>query len=238
MDLTDPKIFEGNLIDKECRKYIIDAYKDCKVFDFDEYKFNNQSAFKKTLDIIKNNDNVLLFQPTFIYKDIAIAKPDALVRLHGEYILIETKGTTNTKLSHLVDVQYQVNIVDDVLDKFNTCIDQCKLCIVRYEKLNKGRISFLLTEYCNYQKSGAPSTKKYESEYNDKFSNEYIKLKQSYKDGSICGNNIIDYVHGKIAKFKRYEDLGGKNFDKIINELKNAELFDKPSLKPCREYKG
>jgi hypothetical protein len=238
VDKSNPKVYEGNLIDRACRKYIASVYEKCKVIDFYDYKYSNKQAFEKTLEIIKHQDNVLLFQPTFIYKDIAIAKPDALVKLEGKYILIETKGTSTTKLSHLVDIQYQVNVIDEVLNKFDENIDNCKLCIVAYEKRNKGEITFLLTEYCNYQKSGKTLSENEKKIYSDKFADKTISIKEAYKTGTHFENRIIDFVHGKIDKFVKYSQLTGENFDRILSELKNATPCEKPRLIPCEQYKS
>jgi hypothetical protein len=234
IDQTDPKIFEGNLIDKECRKYIALQYRDCKVIDFDNEHINNKQSFEKTLDIIRHHNNVILFQPTFIYKDKAIAKPDAFIKKNGKYILIETKGTSTTKLSHLVDIQYQVNIIDEVLNQFDESISECKLCIVAYEKKNKNELSFLLTDYCNYQKTGASVKANDEN----RFSNAFIKIKQSRKDGTKNDKRIIDCIRGQIQRFSKYNDLVDDNFNKIIDELRVAQISYTPSLKPCSQYKG
>jgi hypothetical protein len=111
MDNTDAKIIEGNKIDKLSQEFIKEKFSDCEVIDLTDIR-NNDANASKTLEILKTKDNVILFQCTFIYKEMAIAKPDGFVKYQGKYYLYETKGTSSEKMSHLVDVIYQANVVN------------------------------------------------------------------------------------------------------------------------------
>jgi hypothetical protein len=147
LDPLDPKIFEGNLIDKKSQSFIANQYKECPVFDLSEIKENDKSA-EKTIEILRHNDNVVLFQPAFIYKNKAIAKLDALVKSNNNYTLIEVKGTSRSKKMHLLDVYYQTQVANYVLkNEFNNLISDVKLCLVSYETLPKNEISFTFTDY-------------------------------------------------------------------------------------------
>jgi hypothetical protein len=108
--ITDPKIIEGNKIDLESQKYIKSQYPNCELIVLEH--MNNDDLTNKTLEILKEKDNVILCQSAFIYKGIAIAKPDGLVKVNGKYILIETKGTTTSKFQHLIDITFQEKVVN------------------------------------------------------------------------------------------------------------------------------
>jgi hypothetical protein len=130
-----------------------------KIYDFDKFALLNSEAFNKTLEYLKSDDNFILFQPAFIYKNKAIAKPDAFIKLNGKYILVETKGTTNTKLSHLIDVTYQHIVINECLLQINANISQYFLCIIDYKIANKNELGFTLSEFASIAKGGYGSTK-------------------------------------------------------------------------------
>jgi hypothetical protein len=155
MDKNDPKIYEGNLIDQESKKFIKAQFSMCrKIFDFDKMNLSNDDAFNKTKELLSNDDNFILFQPTFIYKNKAIAKPDAFIKHNGKYILVETKGTTTVKCSHLIDLTYQHIVINECLKQINTTISQYYLCLIDYRLGEKNELGFCLSEFASIVKGG------------------------------------------------------------------------------------
>ena len=103
LDNSDPKVFEGNIIDQKSKTYIKQYFSDYfkrnninefDVIDFSAFKLNNNQQFTKTLQYLETHKYAIIFQPTFIAKNKAIAKPDALINVDGKLFLVETKGTT------------------------------------------------------------------------------------------------------------------------------------------------
>jgi hypothetical protein len=153
----DPKVIEGNKIDKLSRTFIRDTYKGIyNVVDFDDFSLSNESSAAKTLEIMKTNDHdFIMFQPCFIYKNKAITKPDAFIRKDNKYILIETKGTTSAKMIHLVDIIFQSHVISEVLkSEMDAIISDYKLCLVAYEKAKRNEVTFILTDHVPVTKSG------------------------------------------------------------------------------------
>jgi hypothetical protein len=145
LDKTDPKVIEGNMIDEQSKKFISDLYPDCEAIDLNA-KADSLALANMTIKLLQEKENVIIFQPTFIYKDVAIAKPDAFIKRNNEFILIETKGTTSSKSVHIVDITYQAHVCNETIVKyFDKKIDEYYLCIVDYALRNKGEIGFKLT---------------------------------------------------------------------------------------------
>ena len=122
-----------------------------------------------------------MFQPTFIAKNKAIAKPDALIQNNGKLIIIETKGTTNPKINHLVDVYYQNQVLSESLKGENYYIDDYYLCLIKYELSKLRELSFVLTRNCSTSKSGfdTQGVKKLDLSFEEK-----IKVKAAIKEGT------------------------------------------------------
>lgn len=64
----------------------------------------------------QDQDDFIMFQPTFIYEFnynnqllALITKCDSLIRFDHQLILIETKGTSSTKRVHFLDL-FTINI--------------------------------------------------------------------------------------------------------------------------------
>ena len=155
-----------------------------------------------------------MFQPTFIARNKAIAKPDALINDGGKLILVETKGTTNPKFNHLVDIYYQNQIINEALKEKDFYIDEYYLCIVKYELLNLKQISFVLTKNCSLSKSGF-ATPKEAQEYIHKLS-----LKESTKIKSLIREAISDFSPNDTT----IKSLLQKN---IVFSLKKMKLSGK-----------
>lgn len=260
LDKNDPKVFEGNLIDQESKSCIkkhftkyfkqndIDKF---EIIDFSELKLNNNEQFAKTIEFLKSNKYAIMFQPTFIARNKAIAKPDALINCNGKLILVETKGTTNPKFNHLVDIYYQDQIINVSLKDLDFYIDDYYLCIVKYELLGLKKISFVLTRNCSINKSGF-STELPESirqsslivQTKYKANIREAQDKSSPKDTSIKSllNNTPNLSDRSMNIYEKKYEIFFKDDDqfwKIIDELFNYQIDDSiPSLIPCDMYKS
>jgi hypothetical protein len=121
-----------------------------------------------------------MFQPTFIAKNKAIAKPDALILNNGKLIIIEIKGTTNPKINHLVDIYYQNQVLSEALKNKDYYIDDYYLCLIKYELAKLKELSFVLTRNCSSSKSGFGTQKINELSLTFK---EKIKAKAEIREG-------------------------------------------------------
>ena len=260
LDKNDPKVFEGNIIDQESKTYIkqyfINYFKQnnidkFEIIDFSELRLNNNEHFKKTIDFLKSNKYAIMFQPTFIARNKAIAKPDALINDDGKLILVETKGTTNPKFYHLFDIYYQDKIVNESLKDLDFYIDDYYLCIVKYELLSLKKISFVLTRNCSIAKSGfstemPDSIRQSSLSAQTKFKANIREAQSEFspKDTSIKSllNNSPDLLKKSVRSYKEKYEIFFKddeNFWKIIDELYDYQIDDSiPSLIPCDKYKS
>jgi hypothetical protein len=249
LDQEDPKIFEGNIIDKKSKEFMISNYDDCEVYDFDEhpeYLFDVDKAAKKTIELLTTKENIIMFQPTFIYKDKAMARPDGFVKHGNVFTLLETKGTTTVKAVHLVDMTYQAIVVNETIQKlFKKQIDIFKLCIVDYTKAKKGDVPLKFTEYAALQKGGFTNGKLdtgVKKGNIQKYSDEFIDLKSQSKDASIGNAPFSDYIYDKINNssktktadnLKEYQEMNNiDNFDEIIDELYLTPINLNPTFEP------
>ncbi len=261
LDENDPKVFEGNIIDQKSKlyieKYFVDYFnqKDINnidIIDFSKLKLNNEQQFAKTMEYLQSHNYAIMFQPTFIARNKAIAKPDALINDGGKLILVETKGTTNPKFNHLVDIYYQNQIINEALKEKDFYIDEYYLCIVKYELLNLKQISFVLTKNCSLSKSGF-ATPKEAQEYIHKLS-----LKESTKIKSLIREAISDFspndttiksllqnkaelsskrAQGTFEKKYSFFFEKDETFWKIIDELYDYQIDNSlPSLIPNDKY--
>jgi hypothetical protein len=246
LDKTDPKVYEGNLIDQQSKQFMIEYYHDCEVYDFDkhdEYKFDTEASAKKTLDLLKTKNNVIMFQPTFIYKNKAIARPDAFIKRGNMFILIETKGTTSVKIIHLIDMTYQAIVVNETIQKlFNKKIDQFILCIVDYRLGEKNEIGFKFSPYAVLTKSASSSKTKTKELI--KFSDEYIEARANSKDGSDRSVLAADLIYNcatlnekQRKSTEKYYDMNNiENFDSIIDELYETPMNLHPTFEPSPKF--
>ncbi len=254
MDENDPKIIEGQILDELAKKHIIEEYELCEVIDFDckEYK---QKALDElceiTISILRDKNNVILFQPTFIAKNKAIAKPDAIVIFNSKTYLIETKGSAKVKASHIIDLIYQDKVVNDCLRQNDLCeIDDFYMCIVATERAKKGEVTFILTNNICFNKSGSQSgISQLKKMGIDKFDPEYLAYKQqicianspfdenptfTYNDFRYKLNDLINQIiPEKLEKF--YNVYDDRNFwdtiDIIIGHQPTSDLNFEPEEK-------
>ncbi|MBQ6970674.1 hypothetical protein IJQ19_03800 [bacterium] len=99
-DKDEAIIKEGQIIDKLARQYIKSIYPKNLVVNFDDPKYkslSNEQITKETLKLLKNKENVLIFQACFIATRKAIAKPDAILKQGNKLTLIEVKSTCKYK---------------------------------------------------------------------------------------------------------------------------------------------
>lgn len=260
LDLTNPKVCEGQIIDQKSREFIKRQFPKCKSIDLSEQKLTNEQTFARTLELIKENDNIVLFQSVFIYTDKkdntqkAIAKPDAIVKVDNKLILIETKGTTSTKLYHLMDIYYQKNIINESLKILENepQINEYKLCIVKYEKCAVHEVSFVLVDRCNFNKGPKnPSDNQLKEAITEReveelkqYTKEIIDEEYDYSIDSLLNKGESISLSSRaykpyVKKFNEYFSDENK-FWKIIDELFEYKPIDPERLtfEPCKQYKS
>lgn len=229
IDENNAKILEGKIIDEKTKQFIIENYNDGQfiIIDFDDKKYtntNNEQKNQLTLELIKNNKKIIMFQPTFI-DDNKITRPDCLI-VDNEYChLIETKGTSTCKIIHFLDLFFQKQVLEKQ-SIFKHYDFKYSLCLVKYEKLNKKEISFVITDYINYQKNLSftkfdPSKETFQ---------DYMLYKANKKIGiDLDKNSYEDYS-------LRIDDVVNNNLSSLINKSENAKfIISKNSAKQAIE---
>ena len=132
IDVDNPKIAEGILLDKASQEDIKKTYHYIKkIINFEtDPLFKNKSLEELanlTLELIDKNDKIIFFQPVFI-NDKLITKPDCFIKKNDEFIVIETKGTSSIKKHHILDVFYQAQVISKHPYFINKCISY-QMCI-------------------------------------------------------------------------------------------------------------
>lgn len=153
VDLNNSKIIEGNILDQKSKFFIIEKYKEKieKIYDFDVTKhYVQEEAFLKTINLIHENENIIIFQPTFINKNM-ITKCDALVKIGDNIKIIETKGTTTAKIIHFLDLFFQSKVLE--IQELDEYFIDYSLCLVDYVSALKNECPFVITNFINYQKN-------------------------------------------------------------------------------------
>lgn len=235
IDDNNPLIVEGKILDQESKKHIINIYnkEDVLIVDFDDKQYKNKTMEELsqiTQDIILNNKNIIFFQPVFISNNM-ITKPDAFIKRDRDFIVIETKGTTTSKIHHFLDILYQKNVIEsiDYLNQLEPVFDYF-LCIVKYERLLKDNVSFVITPYINPGKSLAFNTIIKKSVNNCEY------LKACAKMGYVViedTNNIHNQEYNYALNLKK---ITNGNVD-IINERLESKInhSTKKSLEAVKE---
>ncbi len=157
IDLNNPQIVEGCIIDKKSREFIKNKYKDISmVVDLEEgeyAKMKQEDIAVITKHLIENNENIIIFQPVFI-AGYLITKPDALVKKGVCIDIIETKGTTTAKRHHFLDLYFQSKVMDKI-EYLNDFYFTFALCLVRYCFANRYEVPLTITENFNTTKTVA-----------------------------------------------------------------------------------
>ncbi len=214
IDENNAQILEGRIIDQKSKAYIIDKYKIDTVYDFDddEYKYQKMEELSKlSIRLFDENENIIIFQPVFI-RDKTITKPDAVVKQDGIINLVETKGTTTTKSHHFLDIFFQHNVLKNQPCFQNYDIDYF-LCIVRYCKLDKKDVSFVITPFFNYVKS-ISFNKKIKESISENGWIEY-KSKQKLGEGYLFKLmesfpfSLTNAVHNDVSELWAKRDVVG-----------------------------
>lgn len=218
VDDDNPLIIEGKILDQESKSYIIKKYKEddsFSIIDFDEKKQNIELTEKETKKLILKNKNIIIFQPVFIdYERMIATKCDALVK-KGDFIkIIETKGTTTTKKIHFLDILYQKKLTDNIqyLSNFNI---NFFLCLVRYEKLNKGEVSFIISNSVSLSKNGKSMPTKKILTINEK-QNRKLGIDIDEKDGNLLDKT---YYINQLLGLENFSDYFIENSNDKINEV-------------------
>ncbi len=254
LDQNDPKVREGLEIDRLSKEFILSKFPNYQVIDFDQFATNNELKAKQTLEVLKQNNNCILFQPVFIFNGV-INKPDAIIKKDHEIILIEVKGTTNPKLYHLFDLYFQTQIINAVLDELDLTISKHYLCLVKYELKNFKELSFVLVDKVSFAKAGfnLPKQEKGNISY---FSKEYINEIAQIKEGANYSEkrtitNILDEINQdepdldqnkrdseKIEYLK--SEFNNHAFWDRIDKLKNTTVQEtnSVSLIPSLDFKS
>ncbi len=230
IDLMNPHIQEGIFIDNKSRIFIKEQYQNIKcVLDLDEIKknFDLEQKAEYTKKLLLENENIILFQAVFISENL-ITKPDAIVKIGDQIILIETKGTTTARRHHALDMYFQAKVLRSIayLDDFDL---DFKLCLVKYCYANKYELPLILTSYFNFNKS---VTIKKEWTIERK---QLVKIGMNSTtngmDAFVSINSICyDSLEDLEARFELEENAIAKNaisksmlfFNKIFTNFKNV----------------
>jgi hypothetical protein len=247
IDERDPKVYEGQLIDKKSREFIKLKYIRLESYDFDEIYSGIHALEHLAAETKKflTKDNFILFQPVFIYQNKAVTRPDVLIKEKGKYTVIEVKGTTKPKAKHLVDLIYQKHVINDTLQEFHSELNDYLLCVVNYTKGTNGKVNFVLNEHIPLVKDGKDLSSKIESQQYPgslKYSDAAIEAKRKARldlDSDITIKSLIEQnVHDLDNKKKKTYDssvvplLDLNYFEKIIDELFAYQTKNEPSLIP------
>lgn len=218
IDDNNPKIFEGKIIDNKSKSFIKNKFnKISKFIDFESEEYKNikqEDISIETMNAIIKNEKILLFQPVFIH-GCQITKPDAIVKDGYDIYVIETKGTSSSKIVHFLDLLFQKKTIEaqDYISEFEC---HYQLCIVEYCKLDKNEITFSITDYINYKKSLSFSKKKNFSDI------DILELKKNLKMGIDIDNENDYSLRIDYALDADFSALINKQEDKICPRIKES----------------
>ena len=262
----DPKLIEGQIIDKQARDYIKSLFNVNVVIDYDDENYNtihykNNLAAQKTKqdieELIKENKTFMMFQPTFICKTLdgcdCVTKCDCIIYLgKDQCYLIEVKGSSSTKSIYLLDLLFQKYVIDN--SKVDLHITNYKLCLIAYTHAIKGVIPFVISDYINLTKGGRKlddkekkELREHENEILDNAKNsQEIKENLSEIQKSFCdenelhktgANNEWNITATLNAIFKKSsEEDILKNLAKVGKNPKDATKLAKKYFKNYQEY--
>lgn len=249
LDENDPKVIEGIIIDQKSRDFIKRKYSEYEFIDFD-IMFNKNNNFDdqyhKTIELLESKSQIIIFQPTFLAFNKAIAKPDAFIK-HSEnnYTIIETKSTTSPKIHHFLDVFYQNSVINETkINNQQILINDFFLCVPKYQLNKKNDINFVLTNKIPFTKSAKSLSEKQKKmiENKNKWSNDVLKMKSDKKLCVDQEQTIKDEIYGNFPKSKKGiiqwldDNIYKKSFNEIINEIYETNISNSFSLEPSKKY--
>lgn len=250
LDLNDPKVLEGRIIDEKAKEFIIshENWKGYESIDFSTIKENNEVKFKKTIDLLNKKDKIILFQPVFILKNEkfnVINIPDVIIKNNDEITLIEVKATTLNKKYHYLDLFYQYEIINRCLyqnNLNNLFFSNLYLCFVYPEILNEvGKVSFYLNNkiYKILWYPNADSKTNYFKKVGQKLSYindyEYYDYLIDFISSGKLKNNItrLNFISSII---KNENDQFSKVLAELYNALNNYKEQEL-NFSPCTQLK-
>lgn len=226
VDENNPLIMEGRRIDIESKEFIAHKFNNLKeftIYDFDEHKSSIEQQAIKTQELIELNEKLILFQPVFLdSKKLIVTKCDALVKDGTEINIIETKGTTTSKINHFLDIYYQYKLISNIpyMSKFEVLY---KLCLIKYCLANvSDPLEFIISESCNLSKSVSVKRElPIDEKQNRKLGIKFEKNIDVTFDINSCltlddFNAWLQEVNSK--KFEKYINLY-EEFDHVIEKL-------------------
>lgn len=258
---NDPKIVEGNLLDKKSRQHIIDLYPNFKIVDFedDTYRHIKQEEIAiKTKEIIMNENQVIFFQPVFIYNNL-ITKPDAVVKDDIEIKVFETKSTTTAKLIHFLDIFFQSKVISNQ-EYLADYYFEYNLCLSAYCYANRHEVPFITTNSINLQTALNLTGIPFEFKQSLKLGQGYVLKKEEFIEAPInitalCEgdfqeiSSIIEDTNGgrRISLEKKLELIATayNEFENVTNKLtehlknlKNSNIDIIKNIHPHRNDKS
>ncbi len=259
VDQNNILIVQGNILDKWSKEHIRATYSSqgCQIIDYDDqqYRYKNVDSLAEiTKQDFEQHDKLIMFQPTFIWQEKGlITKCDALVKLHNDIYIIETKGTSSTKLVHVFDLYYQHKVVEHSLQEYmpdNTFLYNYRLCIIDYVKAPKFTAPFVITDSCGLGKSptATPANdKSFQTKRNVKLG---IRVNEKF-DHTAYFDDIFTWTMDSINEAKEDGLISTQeykvrtkvvellmNFNDAIRDLKTRKNYllevekHKPNVKP------
>ena len=221
-DENNPLIAEGRKLDQASKEEIIKFYNqnnDYFIIDFDDkvYQFKTSEALAlETKEAILKHKKLILFQPTFIDNELMIiTKCDAMVIDDINLKLIETKGTSSTKLAHFLDLFFQKKIIEKQAFLKNKTKEYF-LCIVKYEKLPKKTVSFTITDAINLKKTITTTGL-------NEFEKALVKKGYLKTDPDLAKF----YINNVLEGYFEIEELNKNDLDKAELILKTINEFER-----------
>lgn len=258
IDENNILMVQGNILDKWSKEHIKNEYSEfnCLIIDYDDNEYRNKSSdylFELTKKDLFNNQNIILFQPTFIWKEKGlITKCDALVKINNDIFIIETKGTSSTKIIHVFDLFYQHKVVENSINEINdnnTFIYNYRLCIIDYIKAPIFTAPFSITDSSGLGKSPIACPQKDKSLETKRNCKRGIRIKENY-DYTSYFNDIFTWTIDGINELKEEKLINSKeaetrtkivglfaDFDYAIQQLKNRKELLEHRESQCPNHK-
>lgn len=215
---NDPKIIEGNLLDKKSRQHIINLYPNFKIVDFEDQAYRHikqEDIAIKTKEIMLAEQQVIFFQPVFIHNNL-ITKPDAVVKDDIEIKIYETKSTTTAKLIHFLDIFFQSKVISKQ-EYLSDCFFEYNLCLSAYCYANKNEVPFITTNCINLRTAVNLTDAPFEYKQSLKLGWGYVLKKEEFIEAPI---NITALCEGAFEEISSIiEDMGGSRRTALEKKL-------------------